>query len=71
MKVLIAEDDTHIRNGLCDLLETEGYTVVLAADGEQAWELLETEKPGFCALGYHDASSGRLSSVSRYSSTLS
>ena len=28
MKVLIAEDDTHIRNGLAEVLEGEGYQVI-------------------------------------------
>ena len=33
MKVLIAEDDTFTRDGLADLLESEGYRVMVAGDG--------------------------------------
>ena len=36
MKILIAEDDQYIREGLRDLLETEGYQTVLAVDGAEA-----------------------------------
>ena len=35
-RILVAEDDTHIRDGLKDTLETEGYTVTAVADGEAA-----------------------------------
>lgn len=34
LHVLVVEDDSHIREGLCDLLESEGATVTPAADGE-------------------------------------
>jgi DNA-binding response OmpR family regulator len=36
MKILIAEDDQYIREGLRDLLEAEGYQTVLAVDGTEA-----------------------------------
>lgn len=36
MKVLIAEDDLYIREGLAELLEQEGYQTVLAENGRQA-----------------------------------
>ena len=36
MKILIAEDDQYIREGLRDLLEAEGYQTVLAVDGAEA-----------------------------------
>lgn len=35
-KILIAEDDANIRNGLVDLYEGEGFQVVAAADGAEA-----------------------------------
>ena len=43
-RILIAEDDADIRQGLCDLLEGEGYAVVPAADGLQALKLAAQEK---------------------------
>jgi len=36
MKVLIAEDDLYIREGLAELLEQEGYEILLAENGLQA-----------------------------------
>ncbi len=50
MKVLIAEDDELTRQGLVEILETEGYQVVAAADGQQAIELFEQENPDFVCL---------------------
>ncbi|NLE27772.1 MAG: response regulator transcription factor [Clostridiaceae bacterium] len=37
-RILIAEDEPAIREGLVDLLESEGYAVTAAADGEAAVE---------------------------------
>ena len=39
-KILVADDDQNIAELLRLYLEKEGYTVVLAADGEQAIERL-------------------------------
>ena len=47
-RVLVAEDDPVIRKILQDWLEKWGFTVVLAEDGERAWERLQDENP--CAL---------------------
>ncbi len=43
-RILIAEDDADIRQGLSDLLEGEGYAVVPAGDGAQALRLAAQEK---------------------------
>ncbi len=48
--VLIAEDDGNIRRGLADILESEGYTALLAADGNEALELFRNTKPDFVCL---------------------
>lgn len=50
MKVLICEDDTYIRNGLQELLEGEGYSVLAAADGEASLALFMRERPDFILL---------------------
>jgi len=50
MKVLIAEDDGHIRAGLTDILRAEGYQPVEAQDGLAAVELFESEQPDFVCL---------------------
>lgn len=50
MKVLIVEDDLHIRRGLEEILEGEGYETVLAEDGTQAMEVYRRESPDFVCL---------------------
>lgn len=45
MKILIAEDDRHIGEGLCAVVEAEGYAPLLACDGEQALKLFHAERP--------------------------
>lgn len=39
ISILVAEDDTNIRNGLTDTLESEGYKVTVASEGDQALKL--------------------------------
>ena len=36
LHILVAEDDTHIRNGLIDTLESEGYRTTAAKNGQEA-----------------------------------
>ena len=50
MKVLVAEDDLNIRNGLIEVLEREGYQCIAAADGEEALTLYRAEQPDFLCL---------------------
>lgn len=50
MKVLIAEDDTFIREGLNDLLSNEGYSCILAENGQLAWQAFQSEKPELVLL---------------------
>lgn len=50
MKVLICEDDALTRDGLAELMENEGYEVVLAENGEVAVERFERERPDFVCL---------------------
>ncbi|MCC6621624.1 MAG: response regulator transcription factor [Deltaproteobacteria bacterium] len=50
MKVLLAEDDEAIRQGLTEVLESEGYQVVAAADGEAALERFAAEDPEVALL---------------------
>ncbi len=46
-RILVAEDDAHIRDGLSDALEAEGYEVVVARDGTEAVDLFRRDG---CAL---------------------
>lgn len=50
MKILIAEDDLHIRQGLSDLLSQEGYEITTAENGKVALELFKSEEPQFVIL---------------------
>ena len=50
MKVLIAEDDLHIGEGLREVLEAEGYTALLASDGEQALVMFQSQRPQLVLL---------------------
>lgn len=50
MRVLIAEDDPNIRSGLVEILEAEGYATIIAADGQQALDRIEAERPDFVLL---------------------
>ena len=50
MKILIAEDDPNILNGLEEILQLEGYQTVAARDGRDALARFETEDPDFVCL---------------------
>lgn len=46
----MAEDDIHIRTGLTDTLESEGYQVIAAGDGNEALDAFERETPDLVLL---------------------
>lgn len=50
MKILIVDDDQHIRRLYKEELEEEGYDVVVAATGTEALELFEKENPDLVTL---------------------
>jgi DNA-binding response OmpR family regulator len=50
MKVLLAEDDRHIREGLRDILLAEGYETIVACDGREALRLYAADAPHFVLL---------------------
>lgn len=50
MKILIAEDDANILNGLAEICESEGYETITAADGVKALACFEEQKPDFVCL---------------------
>jgi two-component system NtrC family sensor kinase len=52
MKVLIAEDDLASRLALKVNLQKWGHEVVEAQDGDQAWQLLQREKPKIAILDW-------------------
>lgn len=48
--LLIVDDDREIRSLLADYLETNGYRVFAAADGNGMWKLLEEKRPELLVL---------------------
>ncbi|OGR25271.1 MAG: DNA-binding response regulator [Desulfobacterales bacterium RIFOXYA12_FULL_46_15] len=50
VKILVAEDDPHIRMGLADALESEGYQVLAAEDGHKAESVWKQEMPDLILL---------------------
>lgn len=50
MKILLAEDDPHMRAGLQELLSSEGYQVFAAEDGAQALKIYGQINPDFALL---------------------
>ena len=50
MKVLIVEDDKHTRQGLKEILEMEGYSVITAENGDAGLKLFKQEHPEFICL---------------------
>jgi DNA-binding response OmpR family regulator len=50
MKVLLAEDDRDFGNILSQYVTINGFEVILARDGKEAWELFNQDKPDICVL---------------------
>ena len=50
MKLLLADDDPITLDSLRACLEPEGFAVVLASNGEQAWELWQQQRPDLLCL---------------------
>jgi DNA-binding response OmpR family regulator len=50
MKILVAEDDRNILDGLVEVFEDEGYETITARDGRKALKLYETQQPDFVCL---------------------
>lgn len=50
MKILLAEDDIHIRQGLIEALSREGYTLIPAENGQVALREYERQRPDFIIL---------------------
>lgn len=52
MKILIAEDDSASRMTLQAIFKKWGHEVLVAEDGNQAWEILQTENPKLAILDW-------------------
>jgi two-component system sensor histidine kinase RpfC len=50
---LVAEDNPTNQKIICQFLESAGYSVVLASDGEEALDLYETENPDIAILDFN------------------
>ena len=49
-KILIADDEPNILISLEFLMKREGYEVVVARDGQEAWAAIEQERPALVLL---------------------
>lgn len=49
-KILIIDDDDDFRQGLADFLQSEGYLVREAADGQEGYESVMTSKPDLAII---------------------
>lgn len=50
MKILVAEDSPTVRRLVCTRLRTDGYEVIEALDGAQAYEMATSESPDALVL---------------------
>lgn len=50
IKILVAEDDVHTRNGLVELLQEENYIAFGAPDGLAAWNMYQQKRPDLVCL---------------------
>jgi CheY-like chemotaxis protein len=48
--VLVVDDDADIRESIAELLQEGGYSVVVAEDGQQAFDYLARQPPPACVL---------------------
>lgn len=49
-RILVADDDPQVLRSVKKVLESEGFVVVTAADGKQAYKLLQDEEPFAIAI---------------------
>ncbi|MCK5013607.1 MAG: response regulator [Candidatus Omnitrophica bacterium] len=50
LKVLIADDESEILEIMAKKIFTQGYTVITAFDGEDAWQKIQSESPDIIVL---------------------
>ena len=48
--ILVVDDDYHLRNTIQLMLEEEGFVVQIAADGQEAVELAQSQQPALIVL---------------------
>jgi two-component system, sensor histidine kinase RpfC len=53
LKILVAEDNATNQRVVRQLLESAGYEIVLASDGEEALDLYESEQPDIAILDFN------------------
>lgn len=51
-KLLVVDDDLHLRLMIEAILESEGYSVVLAKSGPEALAIMKEEQPSLALLDY-------------------
>jgi two-component system alkaline phosphatase synthesis response regulator PhoP len=51
-KILYADDDVEIQRIIKEMLDKEGFNIVIAADGQEALRLAKADKPDLIILDY-------------------
>ena len=52
-KILVADDESHILNVVSLKLTNAGYLVVTASDGQEAFDLVTSQRPDLIITDYH------------------
>ena len=50
LKILVADDETEILEIMAKKIAAKGYDVIAAADGEEAWQKIQSESPDIIVL---------------------
>lgn len=50
LKILIADDEPDVLSAMARKIEREGYAVIKAADGEEAWTRIQSDSPDIVIL---------------------
>ncbi len=50
LKILMADDETEVLEIMSKKITQEGYDVILALDGQEAWEKIQSESPDVVLL---------------------
>ena len=61
--VLIVDDDMDAMRALAEILESEGFEIACAGNGQEAWEQMHRRRPDLIVLDSADAENGRQDST--------
>lgn len=53
IKILVVDDEEHMRRLMHDMLARRGCEVLLAENGQEAWKIFQKERPQACSIDIH------------------